>query len=274
MQLTLCAHLGPAVFSHGLRRTTARYQQLLVSLGQQVHCCIGQPIVWLTRTQGEFLQYITCKLQPQAYLSGVLLQGSSYFSWLLKWQFRRSTPITIPILQTAHEDLKPEGSIPEFRQHLSMAITTVLQLYSQADWQGLKPMISAGLLESMQSAYDTQTEAAQSQGLSLQDVNLDIHKLDIVCAHAITAEQLSAIDEWRSREEAVGAKSNSSHKANSMWDVVYVHVESTWSATLQTSAGSEKYSRPKSGYWVFCRGPVQFDDVVPADLPWFVLAWL
>lgn len=179
--------------------------------------------------------------------------------------------ITAPILQTAHEDLRPEGSIAEFKQQLSMAITTVLQLYSQQDWQGLRAMVSAGLLESMQAAYDAQPEAAGDVVLSLQDVSVDINKLDVVCAHAITAEQLAAIDEERSKETA---ESSNSHKGNSMWDVVYVYVESTWSATLQTTEGPQKYSQHKSGYWAFCRGPVQFDELVPADVPWFVLAWL
>jgi hypothetical protein len=138
----------------------------------------------------------------------------------------------------------------------------------------------------MQQAYEEQHQ-------SVSNVHVDIQKLDIVCVHSITQQQLAAIDEQRAGQQLTPAELEAASGAasadgvgaaataaagQSYWDVCHVYVEASWHADVRLGedAAVSEVVQPRSGHWMLCRGPVLLNKAIPAeaDKPWFMLAWM
>jgi hypothetical protein len=149
----------------------------------------------------------------------------------------------------------------------------------------IRPMVSSGLLQSMQEAHKEQLPAS--------NVHVDISQLDIMCVHSITQQQLAAIDEQRAGQQLTPAELEAASGAESAdgvgaaataaagqsyWDVCHVYVEATWrgDVKLDEESAASDVQQPRSGHWVLCRGPVLLNKPIPAeaDKPWFMLAWM
>ncbi|WIA30280.1 hypothetical protein OEZ86_000370 [Tetradesmus obliquus] len=209
-------------------------------------------------------------------------KGASAMTRLLRWNFAKASTVAVPLLEEAHGDFEVE----EFTQCASQAITAVLELYAAADWATLRPMVSSGLLQSMQQAREEQQQ-------SVSNVRVEVSKLDIVCVHSITQQQLAAIDEQRAGQQltpseleaasgaadadGVGAAATAA-AGQSYWDVCHVYVEASWHADVQLGedAAAAEVEQQRSGHWVLARGPVVVNKAIPADAdkPWFMLAWM
>lgn len=182
------------------------------------------------------------------------------------------------MLQLAHEELSTDDSIAELKSHLSMAVRTVLELYAKDDLDALEHMVASERLSLMSDHHFLQMLDVEREDLAVTEMMVEVRKVDIVCFQAMNFEQVSNFVDYYGFKEQV-ADSNIKPADHALWDVVHVYVEADWKVALKNIMFPWRHvmvTLPKRGYWVFCRGPVQFDQKIPADadLPWFVLTWL
>jgi predicted lipid-binding transport protein (Tim44 family) len=206
--------------------------------------------------------------KPRSWLANIIWpKGSSMLTRLLKLEYAGPSVVAAPLLEEAEEDFEVEG----FKDGVRQALSVMMSLYAQSDWEQLKPMVSAGLLQSMKDAYKEQQQVAESYGLSVQNVQLEVQEVQLVAAHAMLQHQLAHVDSHRAAQQLPQGDG-----AAPAWDCAHVYAEATMHASVVTSAAAKEISVPKSGHVVFCRGPLPADKRLPADadVPWFVLAWL
>eukprot|EP00775_Hariotina_reticulata_P010948 gene10948-11102_t len=226
---------------------------------------------WIVHNHLDYPQLSTWSYlyqRPRSWLANFIWpRGSSMLTRLLKLEYAGPSQVAVPLLEEAEEDFEVEG----FKDGVRQALSVMISLYSQSDWEQLKPMVSAGLLQSMKDAYEEQQQVAGSYGLSVRDVQLEVQEVQLVAAHAMDQQQLEQLDSQRAAQQLPQGDA-----AAVAWDCAHVYAEATLHASIVTQAASREISVPKSGHVVFCRGPLQASKKLPADadVPWFVLAWL
>jgi hypothetical protein len=221
------------------------------------------------------------------------------------------THLTSPAPSHTHTSHPTPTHTQAFKEGVKQALEYTTSLYAASDWVDLKPLVSAQLRESMQLMGGLQARLGEATGVTLSDVELevDVDSVSLVCAHALTRQQLEVFDGHRAGEElplvpvgaddeesatvdagasaAAGAACSASAApvaegaaASAVWDAVHVYVKGTLQVSVQAAGARspERLSIPKSGHVVLCRGPVHLDRVLSADeaaeKPWFLLGWL